>query len=99
MSYRIYDTGTSSFSNYDDLDEAIRLVDHELTQEELQGRIVDREREGRWAIYDGLIIKMLWIETDDGSVVSFARQRNNPKVDLTSSQRRTEQPLKQYAVG
>jgi len=100
MSYRIYDTGTSDITLYDNLDDAIRVVDQELTKEELHGRIVDREREGRWAIYDGFVIKMLWIETDNGSVVSFARHRSSPKIDVTSIQkRRIEQPLEQYAVG
>lgn len=73
MPYLIRDTGSSAVAACDDLDDAIRTVNRELTEEERRGRIIDREREGRWAIYDGFIIKMLWIETDNGSVVSFAR--------------------------
>ena len=73
MAYTIYDTGTSSTSTCERLDDAIRVVNQELVKEELEGRIIDREREGRWAIYDGPIIKLLWIESDNGSVVSFSR--------------------------
>jgi hypothetical protein len=73
MAYTIYDTGNSSTSICERLDDAIQVVNNELIKEEREGRIIDREREGRWAIYDGPIIKLLWIETDSGSVVSFSR--------------------------
>jgi len=73
MSYTIRDSGSTPLATCDQLDDAIRVVDAELVKEEHHGRIVDREREGRWAIYDGYIVKLLWIETDNGSVISFAR--------------------------
>ena len=73
MAYKIFDTATASTSVCDHLDEAIRVVNEELSREEKVGRIIDREREGRWAIYDGPIIKLLWIEAENGSVVSFSR--------------------------
>jgi hypothetical protein len=73
MAYTIYDTSTSTSSTCEQLDEAIRVVNEELSREEQDGRIVDREREGRWAIYDGPTIKLLWIEAENGSVVSFSR--------------------------
>jgi hypothetical protein len=76
MPYTIRDTGSPKVATCEQLEEAIRVVNTELVKEELRGRVVDREREGRWAIYDGFIIKMLWIETDNGSVVSFARQKH-----------------------
>jgi hypothetical protein len=75
MPYTIRDTGTAKVATCEHLDDAIRIVNSELVKEELRGRVIDREREGRWAIYDGFIIKMLWIETDNGSVISFARQK------------------------
>jgi hypothetical protein len=75
MPYTIRDTGTAKVATCEHLDDAIRVVNAELVKEELRGRVIDREREGRWAIYDGFIIKMLWIETDNGSVISFARQK------------------------
>jgi hypothetical protein len=75
MPYTIRDTGSPKVATCEHLEEAIRVVNAELVKEELRGRVIDREREGRWAIYDGFIIKMLWIETDNGSVISFARQK------------------------
>src|SRR5690349_24732249 len=80
MAYTIRDTGSAQVATYQHLDDAIRVVNAELIKEERRGRIIDREREGRWAIYDGFMIKMLWIETEDGSVVSFARRRNRHNV-------------------
>jgi hypothetical protein len=73
MAYTIYDSGTACTSTCERLDEAIRVVNDELSREEESGRVIDREREGRWAIYDGPIIKLLWIEAENGSVVSFSR--------------------------
>jgi hypothetical protein len=79
MPYTIRDTGTAKVATCEQtcehLEDAIRVVNAELVKEELRGRVIDREREGRWAIYDGFIIKMLWIESDSGSVISFARQK------------------------
>ena len=75
MTYTIRDTGSAQVATCEHLEDAIRIVKAELVKEEHYGRVIDRDLEGRWAIYDGFVVKMLWIETDNGSVVSFARQK------------------------
>jgi hypothetical protein len=78
MPYIIRDTGSAQVATCEHLEDAIRVVKAELVKEEHHGRVIDRDLEGRWAIYDGFVVKMLWIETDNGSVVSFARQKMRP---------------------
>lgn len=53
------------------LDEAIKVVKFNLLQEQNLGRIVSEEAEGRWAVYDGPLVKMLWIENEAGLPVSI----------------------------
>jgi hypothetical protein len=99
MPYIIRDTGSADVATYQSLDDAIKAVEASLVAEEQCGRIVDREREGRWAIYDGFMIKMLWIETGDGSVVSFARHRNRPMADHHAAKRSTRATPPMQACG
>lgn len=73
QSYTIYDTSSLSTATCQGLEVAIRMVEAALSKEEKKGRRVQREFAGRWAIYDGNTIDLLWIEANNGSVVSFAR--------------------------
>lgn len=52
------------------LDEAIEVIKSNLIKEENLGRIISEESEGRWAVYDGPLVKMLWIENEAGLPVS-----------------------------
>lgn len=96
MPYTIRDTGTSQVTTCQQLDDAVRMVGVALSEEELRGRIVDRDREGRWAIYDGYVVKTIWIETANGSVISFARHRlqsASTKNTLANTPARASQPV------
>lgn len=73
MSYTIYDTSNTSTATCGALEEAIERVEAALQLEENRGCRVEREVQGRWAIYHGTEIDLLWIEADNGSVISFAR--------------------------
>lgn len=66
MCYNIYDSEACSVKSCDRLEDALKLVSVNLEKEQQLGRFVDREPDGRWAVYDGLLVKVLWIETDEG---------------------------------
>ena len=96
MPYTVHDTSTNHVATFPQLEDAIRMVGAALSDEELRGRIVDRDREGRWAIYDGYVVKTIWIETPNRSVISFARHRRRAVAEknaLANSSASANQPV------
>ncbi|MGC3982882.1 MAG: hypothetical protein QM808_16650 [Steroidobacteraceae bacterium] len=73
MAYNVYDTGTSRVESCPHLEAALQKIETSLKQEEQEGRYVSQEDDNRWAVYDGFIMKMLWIENDNGNVVAYNR--------------------------
>lgn len=66
----VCDTETCATVSFDALDAAVEVLKTQLQQEEGLGRVVSNEPEGRWAIY-GMLVKMLWVETELGSPVQI----------------------------
>lgn len=69
MCYLVCDTETCSTVTFDALDDAVEVLKTQLQQQEGLGRVVTNEPEGRWAIYDGMLVKMLWVETELGAPI------------------------------
>lgn len=69
MYYHVYDSEACTMEACEQLEDALRVVSANLEKEQQLGRFVDMESGGRWAVYDGLLVKVLWIEAEDGSPV------------------------------
>lgn len=65
MTYSVFDTANhQEASSFASLAQAIAHIRTCLQQEEAQGRVICREDAQRWAVYDGLLTRLLWIESD-----------------------------------
>lgn len=74
MMYRIHDSSNATTSICAAIEEAIEQVETALRRQEAKGSKVKREEMGRWLIHDGQNTDLVWIEDEQGTVISFARR-------------------------